>query len=280
MPAPKLFTFESIGTHWWFESLEHENPLRPDVKKALKEAADAFDHLYSRFRPDSLVGELNSHGQLQDPTQELLDMLAFCEEMFLATDGAFNITVGGTLHRLGYGSRGLAAPVRHDFWDLVQYDHSRITIPPHTTIDTGGYGKGWLIDSLAALLREYGYAQFLINGGGDLFVQSNEPVTIGLEHPYDPSLSVGETQIIRGALAVSGAVKRSWRHAGKTYHHIIDPRSESSTNNGVAGVYVRASSALVADVMATVLMIRPDLKAELSDRYDLRVVVVYGTQLI
>lgn len=279
MPKPEPFSFEAIGTHWWVESLDKDRPLSTVSRSALRDKAREFDALYSRFRSDSLVGILNSTRELAHPPGELLDMLRFCEEMYLVSHGAFNITVGGTLHSLGYGKRSGSARVHHDIWQHIRYDSELICLPAETTIDTGGFGKGWLIDAFADLLRAHGYQHFLINGGGDIYIDAAESVEIALEHPYDAGLIVGSTKIQKGALAVSGTAKRSWEHDGERYHHLIDPVTETSVNNGIAGTYVQAPSALVADTMATILIIRPDLVDELSERYGLKAVIVRDDQL-
>lgn len=59
------------------------------------------------------------------------------------------------------------------------------------SIDLGGLGKGWLIDKLSDLLRNEGYKEFLINGGGDMYVSSTEKQECYIEHPRDTELVIG-----------------------------------------------------------------------------------------
>ena len=278
MPKPDIFSFEAIGTHWWIESLD-DRPLDDSVRSELRAYAGRFDQAYSRFLEGSLITRLNTTGELADPPGELVDMLRFCEDMYRASDGAFNISVGGRLHELGYGSRAQAGKIYDDPWQEIHYDNALVTIPRDMTLDTGGYGKGWLIDAFADLLRGHGYRHFIINGGGDMYIDSDESVEIALEHPHDETLGVGSTRITRGALAASGTNKRAWTHAGKRYHHIIDPHANASLKTDVAGVYVRADSALIADTMATILMIRPDLKDVLSQKYNFKAIIIRESQL-
>ena len=280
MPKPSsVSTFEAIGTHWWVESLDGEKPLTDTDLHQLKEAAETFDALYSRFKPDSLIGQLNATGVIDTPPDELIAMLRFCKEMFKVSHGAFNITVGGALHGLGYGKRNLSAKVDHSPWEHIIVSEARISIPRNMTIDTGGYGKGWLIDVLADKLRRRGYKHFLINGGGDIYVESDDDVELGLEHPYDAQKIIGSTRLKQGALAVSGSAKRTWQHEGREYHHLIDPVTALPIRNQVADTYVLAPTALIADTMATILFLRPDLKDELSERYGLQATVLYVDQL-
>lgn len=277
---PNPHSFEAIGTQWWVESLDVTQPLDDETVGELEQYASQFDQHYSRFITTSLLGQLNNVHYLKKPPKELVEMFDFAREMFMISEGAFNITVGGKLHELGYGSRHAAAPIYANPWQYISYDQQSITTPEDMTIDNGGYGKGWLIDAFAQILARRGYERFLINGGGDMLISNNEPIAIELEHPYDDTLSIGATKITKGALAVSGVAKRTWHHDSQSYHHLIDPFTEEPTNNGVAGVYVRASTALIADTMATILMIRPDLQQKLSDLYDLKVIIVRDEQLV
>jgi thiamine biosynthesis lipoprotein len=94
-------------------------------------------------------------------------------------------------------------------------------------------------------------------------------MTIGLEHPDGETL-VGTTRISHGGLGVSSNNKRTWVHEGKRYHHIIDPTGEQPT---VQGSYVKADTALVADTLATIVFLRPDLVPTLEHDYNAQVLL-------
>lgn len=272
-----MFEFDGIGTHWWLECLEAE--FDEAAKKTILAEVERFDRAYSRFKDDSLIGQLNRTGVLLHPPRELLEMFAWSQELHEVSDGAFDISVGGVLHEQGYGLRAQAASIVEDFWQHTTHNEREIRLPPGATIDNGGYGKGWLIDNLVKLLRLCGYQSFIVNGGGDMYVNAPKPVEIALEHPYDSTKSIGVTRLQDQALAVSGTTKRTWQHAGKTYHHIVDPRTSDSPANDVAGVYVQAPTATIADSLATILMIRPDLQADLSKKYSANVRIITNAQL-
>ena len=272
-----MFEFDGIGTHWWLECLEAE--FDEAAKKTILAEVERFDRAYSRFKDDSLIGQLNRTGVLLHPPRELLEMFAWSHELYDVSDGAFDVSVGGVLHAQGYGSRAQAAPIAEDFWQHITYNEREIRLPPGATIDNGGYGKGWLIDNLVKLLRQCGYQSFIVNGGGDMYVNASEPVEITLEHPHDSTKSIGATRLQNQALAVSGIAKRTWQNEGKTHHHIVDPHTSDSLENNVAGVYVQAKTATIADSLATILMIRPDLQAALSKKYSANVRIITNAQL-
>lgn len=267
-----VIEFDALGTHWSIELIG--SLADAAVVAALTEKVETFEHNYSRFDPSSLIGQLNATKQLNNPPEELIAMLRFAKEMYAASDGVFNISVGGSLTGLGYGKGGGNAKADQAMWDNVSITKRKITIPADCELDFGGFGKGWLIDELGVLLKQHGRNQFVINGGGDILVNTIKPVELALEHPRDETRKIGTTRIQQGALASSSSVKRSWKKNGKTQHHIIDPRSGKPSKSKVVSTFVRANSALVADVMATILMIAPELNEKLRKTYQLKTILL------
>ncbi len=270
--------FDGLGTRWWVEILDAD-VFPAAIATLVTDTTKLFDDTYSRFKASSLVGQLNEHKRLVRPPKELLDMFEFAKKMHSATDGAFDISVGGTLQRLGYGDTGTASRVYPDFWNEVKLNRDEIVIPGESAVDFGGFGKGWLLDKLAVLLEQNGCPQYLINGGGDIVLSSTEPIELGLEHPYDSEKVIGTTKITRGALAVSSTVKRRWNVGGNTHHHIIDPLQDSSSDSPVISVYVRGQTSLITDTLATVVLIRPEMVGRLKKQFGIEVIIVRKDQL-
>ena len=86
-------------------------------------------------------------------------------------------------------------------------------------------------------------------------------------------------QVQRGGLAVSSTIKRQWQKNGATHHHIIDPSLGASSQSGVASVYAKAPTVLIADTLATVLIVNPSLKQKLERYFSAQVIIVYFDQL-
>jgi len=270
--------FDGLGTHWWVELLGRDD-FPSNLSEFIQSTTSLFDDTYSRFHDETLIGQLNIHKRLVNPPQELIDMFDFARKMHLATDGAFDVSVGGTLQRLGYGDTKTAQSTSPHFWNEMKCDDNEIVIPRDSAVDFGGFGKGWLLDKLAVLLEKRGYPYFLINGGGDIVLSAAQPTELGLEHPYDPTKVIGTTKIMRGALAVSSTVKRRWAIGGQTQHHIIEPLKDGATDSPVLTTYVRGKTALIADTLATVLLLRPELKKQLEKQFSVEAILVNRAQL-
>lgn len=272
----KTLELEALGTHWWIELLGHA--WTPQLKEGVMTEIRAFQDTYTRFSDESLLGQLNQHKRLAYPPEEMLRILEFARGLQEETGGVFNISVGGELVRRGYGKTG-QGKIATDFWNEVKLTPEEIRIPGEISLDLGGLGKGWVIDKLGTLLKQNGAPHFIINGGGDILVSSPEPIEFSLEHPLDSSKAIGSTRITRGALAVSSNIKRSWQKDGKRQHHIIDPRTGKPSESDVVSTYVRADTALMADVCVTILLIAPDLEPALAKTHHLKTILLRTEQI-
>lgn len=283
MPKPKIaptFTTEGLGTRWLVELIGGEDDFPADLAAALSTAIKLFDDTYSRFKPTSLIGQLNNTTCLTHPPKELVEMFDFAKKMHIATEGAFDISVAGSLQRLGYGNASSAKSTYSGFWDEAVYSTSKISIPKGSAVDFGGFGKGWLLDQLGALLEQKGHRFYVINGGGDIVVSAKRPIELGLEHPYDLTKIIGTTQILHGSLAVSSVVKRRWVKDGQSYHHIIDPTTDRPVTNDIVSTYVKGPSALIADALSTIILLRPDLEAKLRTQFNVQTIILREDQLV
>lgn len=253
---------EGLGSQWWIIFPDDSNPL---LGRQINQEIDRFEKTYSRFLPSSLIGRINYERHLDSPPIELLDILTKCEEMRLISDGYFNVGIGASLERLGYGADytfKAGEPLIRPGSAFSELSSKRISLAPNAQIDLGGIGKGWLIDQLALICTSTSTHNFLINGGGDIRV-GQEPQRLTLEHPFDVSLEIGTITIRDQAVAASGSGKRRWvdQTDGKMHHHLVDPYTGSSSNTKAA-TYTLGPTATIADVASTILYLIPEQKID------------------
>lgn len=271
-----IYEFEAIGTHWWLERLDG-GTFSDSIREALATYTAEFDRRYSRFREDSLVAKLAREGVIRHIPSEMFDMLTFAHTLYEDTEGVFSPLVGNTLQTLGYGKLRDTMSTRHALVSEesgLSWTKSSVRVNKGTVLDFGGFGKGWLIDEYAKILRRHKVKEFIVNGGGDLYVQASELVTFALEHPCDSTQKVGDIKIQKGALAASSTVKRSWKQGRKIQHHIIDTSTGKPAESSVVASFVCAHTALVADSLATVLIIRPELRKDLEKKYNVETALI------
>ncbi|TPF93980.1 FAD:protein FMN transferase [Bifidobacterium sp. UTBIF-78] len=99
--------------------------------------------------------------------------------------------------------------------------------------------------------------QYVIDAGGDLLIHTDEPITIALEDPADPSNAVGTAEISAGAFCASSPSRRHWGEvAGHRLHHLLNAIDGLPVND-VAATWVAAPCTALADGLATALFVTP-----------------------
>jgi thiamine biosynthesis lipoprotein len=229
---------------------------------------------FSRFLPDSELSQLNrSAGQWSFISAEMLDLLTQSLAFYKETNGLFDPSILPDLKRIGYDrsmdeirarpnvDRPLASTrTPRPALDELEFDlpHSRVRLPRGIELDFGGIAKGWIVEKTAALLGRYADA-CAVNAGGDMFF-SGQPSgetdwTVYVEDPRNPAQMLTEVRVASGAVATSSVGKRTWTQGGEKRHHLIDPRTGESAQSEWLSVTVTASSLVVAEVYAKVLLI-------------------------
>ena len=109
-------------------------------------------------------------------------------------------------------------------------------------LDFGGYLKGVALDDAAALLRQQGVNNALINIGGNIMALGSKggtPWRVGLQHPRSTS-PLAALELKDGeAIGTSGDYQRYFELNGRRYSHLIDPRTgEPSTASESVSVLI------------------------------------------
>jgi len=253
MPPPDAWQFEAIGTAW---QIDTASPMSSATRDAIMARIDSFDTAWSRFRADSLVSSIAGSAGTWELPDEADALLHLYSELYDITDGAMTPLIGRALSDLGYDSdyslteRSDPAPV--PAWDAIAWRRPFLSNVAPVLLDVGAAGKGLLVDLLASVLTEHGVDSYTVDGSGDLFHRSVDPLRIALEHPADASRAIGVAEIHRGqALCGSATNRRAW---GDGLHHVLDGRTGRPTNDIVA-TWVVADSCMIADGLATALFL-------------------------
>jgi thiamine biosynthesis lipoprotein len=151
---------------------------------------------------------------------------------------------------------------------------------PSTKLDFGAIGKGYGIDLAIGHLRDLGIHNAIINAGGDLRAigdRSGQPWRIAIRRPTGGVFAIikvsGDESVF-----TSGDYERNFIYEGRTYHHIIDPRTGWPAE-GARSVTVVHTDATTADAAATALFVAgPDLWHEVAQRMGIRYVLLMDSE--
>lgn len=257
MPQPDWdgFTFDGIGTRW---EISTPRPIDGTLSARLLAVVERYDGDWSRFRPDSTITAMARAAGRYELPDEAAALGSLYRTLYDITAGAMTPLIGGSLEQLGYDAsyslRPAGSPVPAPRWeDALAWDGSDLTTAVPLVLDVGAAGKGQLVDLLAAELRSHGEDNFLIDASGDLLHSGPDPVTVAMEHPYDPTRAIGTVSLAGGALCASASNRRVW---GDGLHHVLEGTTGRPVSTAVA-TWTMAESTMVADALATALFFVP-----------------------
>lgn len=242
----------------------HEDPNY--AQQAAHEAFCELDRLeqdLSRFIENSDIARINKLPanqplQLGPATFECLQQAAL---MHKETNGAFDITIGPLfkcwLNRdktpRQPSEEELEQACQHSGFHLLQLDENSRTVtvqrsPMH--VDLGGIGKGYAVDKLVELLRDWEIETALIHGGTSSVFALGEPAglkgwPVTLSSPGKSKHTLAQLHLRDQALSGSGLQKGQ---------HIINPRTAKPVEGNLAA-WACAPNAAATDALSTAFMI-------------------------
>lgn len=228
-----------------------------------------FANRYSRFIKGNELWRFNQStgGPV---SSELFDLLSRAQQHYQKTAGRFDPSILPALEQEGYvGVYAAAEPTERPSFESLELDPTTQSVrkPLELKIDFGGFGKGYIVDHIAAELSRR-YPHVLVDAGGDIAVHGQDvgrgesSWIIGVENPAAPGADLCLLTLSDCAVATSGKNRRTWKVAGATKHHLIDPKTKRSSESDLLSVTVIAPSVEEADVMAKTLFLMGSTAAQ------------------
>lgn len=269
----------TMGTAW---SVVIANPIASYDQKALQ--ADI----------ESVLAEVNRQMSTYDPTSEIsqfnesdaLDTWYPVSELFAITTakalgfseisgGAFDPTVGPLVNLWGFGPDAGAEALPSDTVideakASVGFSAISVRAPEadggaairksaQRRLDLSAIAKGLGVDQVYALLDDQGYANFLVEIGGEVRVKGDKDGLgwkIAVEKPIKGERAVEQLLSLKNvALATSGDYRNYREIDGVAYSHTIDPSTGRPVTHQLASVTVADSECAMADGWATTLLV-------------------------
>jgi len=266
---------------------EDRNKMEAAADDAFGEAR-RLDALLSNYRPESEWSKINREAA-EHPvavSKELFDLLSASVEYSRTSEGAFDITVGPLMKVWGFykgtGHLPQLGEVKHALAQLgyksLILDASNHTIAfakPGMDLDPGGVGKGYAVDKMVEILKKDGIQTALVSGGGSsiygLGAPPDEPGwKIQIKNPYNEFQHVADVTLKNESLSTSGSYEKFFVAEGKTWSHIMDPRTGFPAR-GTLSVSVIAPRTLDSEVWAKPYFINGRLWTALHKPREFRV---------
>ncbi len=241
---------------------------------AVLELIHEIEGWLSIYKPASEISRVNrdAGSEMVSVPRAFWELLQISKTLFDQTNGAFDITAGAQI-KLWRECRAaqripteqeIAAVLELSGSHYLQLDDDRCGVQfavEGLQLDPGAIGKGYALDTAAEWLLKTQDApdSFLLHGGHSSLIargkhhgQSGWPVGIG--NPLFTKKRLGTVLLRDQAMSTSGSNIQFFRHEGRRYGHILDPRNGQPVD-GMLSVTVFADSAAVADALSTAFFV-------------------------
>lgn len=238
-----VFPHEAMATHF---EVAIDGPDREYARQAAAAAfreTDRLENLLSRYIESSDISRANRlpRGGTTTISDETLEVLLIAADLSLATQRAFDPA---------YQARRPAdLPADAPLFTLDPASHQLTSQADRLHLDLGAVGKGFALDRMADVLREWGLTAACLNAGGSSVLALESPPVDG---PFGWSVSLGtgaaerEIPLLGASLSGSGtAVKGA---------HLFNPRTGGTAARN-ARVWALAPSAAQADALSTAFFV-------------------------
>lgn len=235
-----------------------------------------LEDIFSLYRPDSALSQLNRAGTLQDPPFELLECLSLAGAVHAASGGRFDPTIqplwasyaeASALGKLP-DDRALAKARALKGWANVSLDSEMIALRPGMALTLNGIAQGYVADRVASMLTAEGLTDILIDTG-EIRALGGRPDG----RAWRVQLAAGgDVSLSNRALATSAPLGTTFDEDAKV-GHILDPDADLPTRSNWREITVSAGSAALADALSTASCLfqnRSQIEAFLTEFTDAR----------
>jgi FAD:protein FMN transferase len=232
---PEIYQFNhgAMATHFQVRIADQEKSYAAQAAQASFDLLDRLESQLSRFRLNSDIVQL---AQLQPGEKLRVSEPAFAKRMEEATQSAFCSTPAALQSQPAFPK-----------WELVDSEHSILCLSGRLDFDLGAIGKGFALDRMAELIREWDCPSFLLIAGGSSILAGDPPPaapgwSCGLGEDDSPHrIYLSHASLSGSGLAVKGA-------------HILDPRTGNPAPRQ-SRAWILADTAAESDALSTACMV-------------------------
>ena len=208
-PVIHVFNHNAMATQFQVRIADEEKTYAEQTAQAAFALTDELESKLSRFRANSEISEIAqlAVGEKMRLTEPVFACLNLARRMEFATRGAFSVTAAALKNQ---PTKPLWALMEKEF--SIRCDNGRLEF------DLGAIGKGFALDRMAEVLREWHCPSFLLVAGGSSILAGETPKdsagwSCGLGDDHSPRRYWLKNASLSGSgLAVKGK-------------HILNPRT-------------------------------------------------------
>lgn len=221
-----------------------------------------YEKVFSRTLEGTEIYRLNESGSL-DASEDTLELVEKGLEYCSLSDGRFDITIEPVSSLWNFTDekaevpQDLAIQAALPFVDYkkVKIDGQTISLEEGMGLDLGAIAKGYIADKVKEYLVSQGVKSAAINLGGNVLLigqkTDGSDFNIGIRDPQNPSSLKCRVSASDISVVTSGTYERFIEKDGKKYHHILDPETGYSYENGLDSVTILSEFSVDGDALST-----------------------------
>ena len=281
----------TMGTSYHVQWLGDVNE-KAVIQQRIEAILESVNQQMSTYRSDS---ELSIFNQSQPPytqiiSAEFASVIGQSLQIYQFTQGYFDISIGPLVNLWGFGPDN--HPTKQPSMEVIEQVRDEIGLEAVTLngfalsknavryLDLSAIAKGFAVDQLADYLKGLGYANYLVEIGGEIRASGSKgvglPWKIAIEAPDINERRVQKILTLSDvAVATSGDYRNFYEVDGKMYSHTIDPFTGSPVQHTLASVTILSSSCAEADALATAMLAMGHVRAKaFAEKHNLRAYLV------
>jgi thiamine biosynthesis lipoprotein len=226
---------------------------------------DQSSELYALNHGISPLIEQSAHRFTYSLSEELADILKPALAYSELTGGAFDLTIAPITSLWDFQAAEPALPGDKDLAQAIALvDYKNVQLSDHTInfakegigIDLGAIAKGYIADRVKEYLLANGVQSAMINLGGNILCVGSKPdhspFHIGIQKPYaDRNETIAVMELTDLSVVSSGVYERFFELDGRSYHHILNPKTGYPYDNGIISVTIISEKSVDGDGLST-----------------------------
>jgi thiamine biosynthesis lipoprotein len=292
------------GTSYHLKMVLNGLPVKAETIKADVETIfRQVDEQLSNWREDSAISRFNqqktTEWQAVPPT--IIQLVNVAREIHDRTDGCYDLTVKPLFELWGFARHEQTVPdaaaiqkvMAHVGMDKLEVDTAGNRLrkrDPELQISLDSIAQGYTVAVIAQDLENLGIQNYLAEIGGEMKVKgvkaNGSPWRVAIEKPTPMVREVQRVLDLHEAagLAVmtSGTYRNFFESGGKSYSHIIDPRTGMPVAHNLLSATVLDENPTLADAWSTALLCVGETEgARIAETEKLKALLIYreGDQL-
>lgn len=298
-PSEALLSGESQGTtyHIKFALNKGKSTKIEDVQQLISSTLAQIDAKLSNYRDDSEISIINrtETSEWISASKEIIELLVVSQTVYEKSQGCFDLTIKPLFDLWGFSQHDPKIPKQseidallpHIGMSLLEVDANNQRLRKKDSklkIDLAGIAQGYSVGQVAKQLEGLGIENYMVEIGGEMMVKGRkadgQAWRIGIEAPTPSSRTLNKVITLNKpqakAVMTAGTYRNFFDDNGKTYSHILNPKTGWPISHHLHSVTVIHDDPTWADAWDTALLCVGEENAiKIAEQEKLNVFLVY-----